>query len=658
MVATRRSARSAAKEIPEAAPLPTLKAPPKRAPRKKATVEKAAPTSAPAPVEKPAAKAIPAEKPAQKAPIASKRSTRAVAAPAAIAAEAPKKTRGRKPAATAAAPPPVEAPVTVPPAHKKTTALKSRPVAESVVPPARATRGRRMNVLVSPLKTAARKRPAKKEVPAKKVEKDISEEFEGLQLETQIQADIARIAEPLSEAPQHVPEISTIAEPIQEPTPKVSAPVVLANPFITAPVFERPDATPSIREQRIVLQTPALVEYLAHTRPVLEQETSPLARVVQHCTPAPPVVEQQILLSMRQQSTSPVSKHRTPTPPISERKVISNEQQITPSGQEQHISPPVLQQQIAPITVEPQIIPPTPLVEEDRAVTPPVQENSMPLPPFIASPVKSALRSPKKLETKTPKKSVTWISAQEDFESSLLVQDGPLIGTVFFVDVTSNGTSQNHLFTGLLEDLGAQVIRDWTGNNMGLTHVLYKDGSPSTLEKVHATKGEVKCVNIGWALDCEKEKKRMDEESYLVNLGAMKILPALQPKKMANPYTPARTPSRFLLEDDMSMASIPNTPTSSEWDRSIVYDEKENSFNSSFLAKITKQGQQTCPPKPQSQPDNVRFGGGFLNKSPIKMPQTPSQLKKEPIRPWTSVKRKTENIGGITMAPAKRLKWD
>ena len=127
------------------------------------------------------------------------------------------------------------------------------------------------------------------------------------------------------------------------------------------------------------------------------------------------------------------------------------------------------------------------------------------LPAGLASPVKSSLRSPeKRLKSTSPKKSVSWQNLSPQVKSSavLVAEPGVLAGAAFFVDVRSaDGTDAGGLFVPLLEELGARVVENWTSNNMDLTHVLFKDGDRMTLEKVVATNGGVKCVNIGWALE-------------------------------------------------------------------------------------------------------------------------------------------------------------
>jgi hypothetical protein len=707
MVATR-STRSAAKKAPEVdAPPPSLKAPPKRAPRKKAasavveepvavekpasrkkaapiekpvealsTVAKPAPrknTAAPiekavpaepipaerasrraAPVEKPVAPkatkkaapietAIPVEKPAPRANTTSKRTAPVAVEPAQIATDVPKK-RGRKAAAPAPAP---------------TEDAASTPV-EAIVPvpvlaptKTRATRAARTKILVSPLKTTARKRPTvnktKSQPPANTVLEAVTVEPIEPHIETLIQEEHTSVAPPskvvesFTTEPEEPQGLQVLQDSQGEANASEEVALIETTKEILSPIREVQPSSPaevSMLSAHILDQeqpsppAPILVQHPIFTAPVLSRPTftSP-ARVQPNIIPGPSP-EQDSALS------SPIMDRPTvPTPFLVHHPIFTM---------------PML----APSVIR------SPIVEQPRPVTPPT-ESTMLQPPVFASPVKSALRSPKKLQTKKPKKQVSWTAPSDDFESSLLIQDGPLTGTIFYVDVTSNGKSQNHLFTGLLEDLGAQVARDWTS---GLTHVLYKDGCSETLEKA-ASHGSIKCVNIGWALDCEKEKKRIDEASYLVNLTPVNA-PILQPKKL-NPYTPAKTPSRYMLEEgDTSIASIPATPTSSEFDRSIAYDdkgiineEKENNFtSSSYFAQIAKKGQQTCPPKSRVSDDffGVRsgFGGSFLSKTPTKAPSKPTFLKATPVRPWTSVKRKAENIGGITMAPAKRLRWD
>jgi hypothetical protein len=271
----------------------------------------------------------------------------------------------------------------------------------------------------------------------------------------------------------------------------------------------------------------------------------------------------------------------------------------------------------------------------------------------MASPVKSALRSPQKLEAKTPKKAVTWDDKEE---SDLFLFDGPrpFIGLTFFVDITSNGKEHNYVFASLLEDLGANIANEWS---TGITHVLFKDGKVETLEKVIASKGAIKCVNVGWVLECEENKTRVDEAKYLVDLSvAMPSSPS--PTKVMNPFTPARTPSRYALPPSSQCKSMPSTPTSSEFDRSINIDDeedddKENSDVGLYFRGVlgVKGGApRTCPNKKSSV---------LLSRSPMKTPSKLKFLATTPMKPFSTTKKRTldsSSLGLSMSVPPKKLR--
>ena len=207
-------------------------------------------------------------------------------------------------------------------------------------------------------------------------------------------------------------------------------------------------------------------------------------------------------------STTP--KQEMPTPACEDETVRFGEPCITePAAEpmdfmESTVTEPVTE---APAPTTP--ITPTEPAEpaEPTAVITPwsIKAAMSELPAGLASPVKSSLRSPeKRLNSTSPKKSVSWQSLSPQAKPPVVpaAEPGVLAGTVFFVDVRSaDGTDAGGLFVPLLEELGARVVENWTSNNMDLTHVLFKDGDRMTLEKVVATNGGVKCVNIGWALE-------------------------------------------------------------------------------------------------------------------------------------------------------------
>ncbi|RMZ72340.1 brct domain-containing [Pyrenophora seminiperda CCB06] len=245
-----------------------------------------------------------------------------------------------------------------------------------------------------------------------------------------------------------------------------------------------------------------------------------------------------------------------------------------------------------------------------------------------ASPKKSALRSPQKvMDAKTPKKTVAWTDVQAD-ESDLFLADGILQGLVFYVDVTRNGREQNFLFRGLLEDLGAKVVQDIS--HPSLSHVLFKDGCISTLETCLASKGAIKCVNVGWVLDSEAQKKRMDENSYMVDLSVAKPLSPLPTATAMKPFTPAKTPSRYALPPS-SQCKMPSTPTSSEFDRSFD-DDKENCDVGPFFDN------DKSPLAPRTVP-NKKSSSFLFARSAMKTPSKPIFLGATPSKqPFSAVK--------------------
>ncbi|CAI6336053.1 unnamed protein product [Periconia digitata] len=263
---------------------------------------------------------------------------------------------------------------------------------------------------------------------------------------------------------------------------------------------------------------------------------------------------------------------------------------------------------------------------------------SLPVP-MPVSPTKSALRSPLKAVSKTPKKVVTW---QEECEGNASNEEEPLQGMIFFVDVMSNGRDQSFLFTTLLEDLGAKVLREYNEHTY-LTHVLWKDGNMSTLELVAGSHGKVKCVNVGWVLDSEKNKKRMDEDPYIVDLSWF-----TEPKPQ--PFTPARTPAHFLAavqEKSSSIKAIPSTPTSSEFDRSINFDDdKENSELGIYFQDYAK-----TAPRPKAT--------WLMNKSPLKTPSKQNFLYQQPIKALSTAKKRSagESFGAFASVPPKKLRF-
>ncbi|KAF2003910.1 hypothetical protein P154DRAFT_73930 [Amniculicola lignicola CBS 123094] len=198
------------------------------------------------------------------------------------------------------------------------------------------------------------------------------------------------------------------------------------------------------------------------------------------------------------------------------------------------------------------------------------------LAPTLAPPtaIKSALRSPLKMGLKTPKKFVAFnitpekVFSFDELDSSIL-KDGPLNGTIWYVDVHRGKFDESFLFTTLLEDLGAFVEHNWETSNIPPTHILFKDGAQVLLERAARTDGKTKVVNVGYVLECEKQMSRLDEAGYLVPLdGPVKdATPPAEESPESSPVTvkPRKPlpPTKYLLATPARRPSPSKLPPAS-----------------------------------------------------------------------------------------------
>ncbi|ORY19824.1 hypothetical protein BCR34DRAFT_582036 [Clohesyomyces aquaticus] len=308
-----------------------------------------------------------------------------------------------------------------------------------------------------------------------------------------------------------------------------------------------------------------------------------------------------------------------------------------------------------------------PMAEENSSIWVPTPVQRAPVFSYPALPpeVKSSLRSPQKQDTKTPKKAVTWMSSPHtenphpEDETTVLLATMPLFGTVFLVDVFGGGSAGiagSYAFTTLLEDLGAQVVPRWNmSSNPDVTHVVYKDGSAETREKVKASNGAIKVVNTGYVIDCNKTGKRLNETPYLVSevyaqtTTPSKPLATLDPNspahssgksssKMSFTYTPARTPSKYLATaspfETPRGQTTPGSANSLEtsmirWaqDRAETLKEIQEKENAGLFA-----APKTCPPKAFTASVS-KFGD--ITPFPAKM----RNLKRKSVAPEPTAKR-------------------
>ena len=109
--------------------------------------------------------------------------------------------------------------------------------------------------------------------------------------------------------------------------------------------------------------------------------------------------------------------------------------------------------------------------------------------------------------------------------SGLIPPTGVLAGAVIYLDVhTTDGADASSCFCDMLKNLGARVLKNWAWNpssasdKIGITHVIFKEGSPRTLQKVKQAKGIVRCVGLSWVMACAENQRWMEEDGHFVDL--------------------------------------------------------------------------------------------------------------------------------------------
>ncbi|KAL7939186.1 hypothetical protein V8C35DRAFT_285940 [Trichoderma chlorosporum] len=250
-----------------------------------------------------------------------------------------------------------------------------------------------------------------------------------------------------------------------------------------------------------------------------------------------------------------------------------------------------------------------------------------------------------------------------------------LRGAIVFVDVhTIEGADASGIFVELLTQMGARCPQKWSWNpssssnsestRVGITHVVFKDGSKRTLEKVREAKGVVQCVGVSWVLDCERDNKWLDEAPYNIDTsnvprGGARRRKSMEPKSISNmngsavdgsskgrresapassPKTPNRRQSSIWIhtpsdgdgdeekedkeEEDIEWSNliltpVPKTPApetimnfAMETPSNLgdVDEEDENDASLMREEMLTR----TCPPKAQRF---VELGGGILSET-------------------------------------------
>ncbi|KAI7220212.1 hypothetical protein KC333_g2469 [Hortaea werneckii] len=155
-------------------------------------------------------------------------------------------------------------------------------------------------------------------------------------------------------------------------------------------------------------------------------------------------------------------------------------------------------------------------------------------------------RMPSHTPVKTPLKPAAAMTP--GFEAMTPHPSAPLRSVVAMVEVfTLEGASASAPFVALLNRLGAKTTKLWSER---VTHVIFKDGSPTTLQRVRLHNKEVQerstgnvihCVNSRWVSDCDAEGRRVDEadEAYAVDIadvprGGKRRRKSMEPTSLVN----------------------------------------------------------------------------------------------------------------------------
>lgn len=151
-----------------------------------------------------------------------------------------------------------------------------------------------------------------------------------------------------------------------------------------------------------------------------------------------------------------------------------------------------------------------------------------------------------------------------------------LAGAVIFVDVHQQDGSCKYEVESTLRRLGAKILRQWSWNpnstapgKIGITHVVFKNGSSRTLQKIKASNGLVTCVGLEWVVECSELHCWADESGFVYDFnetprgGSSRRQPIeteTDNHKISNSPSRENTSSQLLFK---SSNSPPKTPVKS-----------------------------------------------------------------------------------------------
>ncbi|KAK5723967.1 hypothetical protein LTR17_013716 [Elasticomyces elasticus] len=220
--------------------------------------------------------------------------------------------------------------------------------------------------------------------------------------------------------------------------------------------------------------------------------------------------------------------------------------------------------------------------------------------PRLGSLRRLALKNNTPLPTHTPIKTPIKPPAMTPSQAPMTPHPAaPLRGVVAMVEVyTLEGASASSPFIALLRRLGAKTTKVWSDT---VTHVIFKDGSPTTLQRVrlqnkHAVTGSrVHCVNSRWISDCEAAGSQVDEEIYAVDLTEVPRAGGRRRKSM-EPCALINVGGNIVRRSSLGRSQLDATPTADVSDKENIEEEPSSSpATPTYLAAPDKLIQQTAP---------------------------------------------------------------
>ncbi|KAK5701536.1 hypothetical protein LTR97_004351 [Elasticomyces elasticus] len=220
--------------------------------------------------------------------------------------------------------------------------------------------------------------------------------------------------------------------------------------------------------------------------------------------------------------------------------------------------------------------------------------------PRVGSLRKLALKNSTPLPTHTPIKTPIKPPAMTPSQAPMTPHPAaPLRGVVAMVEVyTLEGASASSPFIALLRRLGAKTTKVWSDS---VTHVIFKDGSPTTLQRVRLQNKNsdagtrVHCVNSRWISDCEAAGSQVDEEIYAVDLAEVPRAGGRRRKSM-EPCALINVGGNIVRRSSLGRSQLEATPAADVSDKENIEEVLSSSpATPAYLAAPDKLIQQTAP---------------------------------------------------------------